>query len=126
MKFPSGEFLRFLVVGAANTLIGYLLYLAANLVMDYRWAYTTSYVAGIAISYVLNSLYVFRQPLAWNKLLAFPAVYAVQFLAGLVLLWLFVSRLGIAQNLAPLLVIPLTIPLTFAISRFILTRRANP
>jgi putative flippase GtrA len=119
----SSPFVRFLVGGAANTAIGYLLYLAAARVMDYRWAYTTSYLLGIGISYLINSLYVFRQPLSWRRLLAFPAVYALQYAAGLALLWLFVSRLGIHKEYAPLLVVPLTIPLTFVASRLVLTYR---
>ena len=117
------QFARFLVSGVANTLIGYLLYLAATQVLDYRWAYAVSYVLGVGISYVINSTFVFRQPMSWRKLLAFPAVYVVQFLAGLALLWLFVSRLHVPARFGPLLVIPVTIPLTFVISRFILIPR---
>ena len=121
----SSSFLRFLAVGAANTAIGYALYLAAAQVMDYRWAYTTSYVLGIGSSYVLNSLFVFREPLSWRRLAAFPLVYLLQYLAGLGLLWLFVSRLGVPAEYGPLLVVPLTIPLTFLASRLVLTYRKS-
>lgn len=117
------QFARFLLGGAANTAIGYALYLAASTVMDYRWAYTTSYVIGIGISYLINSLFVFRQPLTWRKLFAFPAVYAVQYVAGLALLWLFVAQFGIPQQYGPLLVVALTIPLTFVASRLVLISR---
>ena len=121
----SNDFTRFLIGGAANTAIGYALYLAAAQFMDYRWAYTTSYVLGIGVSYLVNSLFVFRQPLSWRRLVAFPAVYLLQYVAGLALLWLFVSRLGVPARYGPLLVVPLTIPLTFVASRLVLTYRKS-
>lgn len=122
----SSQFARFLVAGAFNTAIGYLLYLAAIQIMDYRMAYTGSYAVGIVISYLVNSLYVFRERLAWRKFLAFPAVYLLQYVTSLGLLWLLVSEVGVPQAYGPLMVIPATIPLTFVASRFVLTsERAN-
>lgn len=125
MKFFSARFARFLVVGVANTLLGYVLYLAANRFMDYRWAYTFSYVVGIGISYLLNSWVVFREPLSLAKLLKFPVVYLAQYVVGLGVVWLFVSRLGLPESLAPLVVLPITVPLTYVLSRFVLTPRAS-
>lgn len=123
MKWPSARFARFLVVGGVNTVLGYALYLAFERLLDYRWAYTLSYALGIAISYVLNARFVFRQPLSWRRMLAFPAVYVVQYAAGIVLLWLLVERLGLPREIAPLAVVAATIPLTYATSRLVLTRR---
>ena len=119
MKFTDPEFRRFVVAGAFNTLLGYILYLAFIRVLDYRAAFTASYALGIVISFAINTWFVFRQPWSWRKLAAFPLVYLVQYLLGLTLLWLFVSRLGWSERIAPLLTIPLTIPVTFALSRLI-------
>lgn len=125
MKFFSARFARFLAVGAANTLIGYGLFLVANHWMDYRWAYTVSYAAGIAISYVLNSWLVFHARLSWRNLLRFPVVYAVQYAAGLALIWWLVDGLGVPEAIAPLAVVALTLPLTYALSRYILLPRTR-
>lgn len=119
MKFISARFARFLLVGLANTLVGYVLYLGANHFMDYRWAYTISYVLGIGISYLLNSWFVFREPLSMASLLKFPAVYVVQYAVGLAVVWLFVSRMELHEALAPLVVVPITVPLTYVLSRFV-------
>lgn len=120
MRLFSARFARFLLVGVANTLIGYALYLAANAWLDYRWAYTVSYASGIGISYALNSWFVFREPLEWGKFLRFPLVYAVQYLVGLGLMWCLVSLWGFPEFLAPLVIVALTVPLTYALSRWIL------
>ena len=68
MKWFERQGTRFLIAGAANTAIGYALYLLFNLLVDYRIAYSLSFALGIVISFVLNSVYVFRQPLRWARL----------------------------------------------------------
>lgn len=125
MKFFSRQFVRFLLVGGANTVIGYGLYLLANHWLDYRWAYSLSYAAGIGISYLLNSWFVFREPLSLRKFIRFPLVYAVQYLAGLAIIWCLVSRLHLPESIAPLAVTALTVPLTYATSRLILQPRVR-
>ncbi|MDB6162993.1 MAG: GtrA family protein [Xanthomonadaceae bacterium] len=125
MRCSSPEFFRFLAVGGINTLIGYGLYLLFNLVMDYRLAYTLSYLCGILIAFVLNSLLVFRQALRWKNLAIYPVVYLLQYGLGLLLVWICVSILYLPEAYAPLLVIPLAIPMTYAASRMILGKRTN-
>jgi putative flippase GtrA len=125
MRWFSPAFLRFLAVGAINTALGYGLYLLFNLVMDYRLAYTLSYVCGVLIAFVLNSLLVFHQPLRWKNLAIYPAVYVLQYGLGLLLVWICISVLHLPEAYAPLVVIPLTVPVTFAASRMILGKRTN-
>lgn len=125
MKFYDRQFPRFLAVGAANTVLGYGVYAALNTVLDYRAAYTAAYVFGIVVSYVLNSLLVFRARLRWRSFAAFPAVYALQYVLGIALLWLLVRVMGLHELLAPLVVIPVTIPITFLATRYLLKERAD-
>lgn len=123
MKFFDAEFLRFLVVGAANTALGYALYLLFSLVFDYRIAYTLAFALGIALSYFLSAIFVFQAKVAWRSLMAFPSVYLVQYLVGLALIWLIVAFTWVPKTFAPLVAIPFTIPLTFLASRFIIKGR---
>lgn len=120
MKFFDTEFKRFLAAGAFNTLAGYAMYLAFNLVLDYRLAYTASYLIGIMVSYWINTTFVFRSAWSWKRLAAFPSVYLLQYTLGLALIWLFVNQLDISEKIAPLLAVPVTVPLTFLASRFII------
>ncbi len=113
---------RFLLVGATNTAISYVLYLLLLGFVPYLYAYSISYGIGIVISYILNSRFVFRQPLSLGKFLQFPVVYAIQYGLGAAILWLLVGHAAVAPELAMLVVVAATIPVTFLASRFILKR----
>jgi len=119
-KLVHSEFARFLVAGSVNTGLTYLLYLSINLAVSYTIAYTASYCIGIVLSYWLNSYWVFRQSWSWSKLLQYPVIYIVQYIAGLVILYIIVEIFYLSTQIAPLFVIIITVPLTFALSRFLL------
>ena len=63
------------------------------------------YALGIALAYVLYSRYVFEVPLACRKAMGFPLVYAVQWLLGVVLLWILVELATLRKESAALVVI---------------------
>ena len=60
MKTIAGEFTGFLVVGAVNTALTYVLFLVLARYTHYWTAYTIASLLGIALSYVLNALFVFK------------------------------------------------------------------
>jgi putative flippase GtrA len=120
MKFINSEFIRYVAVGIANTLLTYGLFVIAVRLMPYQWAYTVVYVLGIATSYIMQSLLVFRQPLNWRKAIQYPAVYVIQYFLGLLFLTLLVEFLHIAPEISALLNLMLTIPLTFLLSKKII------
>lgn len=121
------EFGKFLLVGLANTAVSYLVYLGLNLFLSYTLAYTLGYLAGFILSYFLNSLWVFKTEPSWKTFLSYPLVYAAQFLINLVCLRLLVEKFSLSETVAPLVVIVLSIPITFVLSRFFLRRQnGNP
>ena len=113
---------RFLLVGATNTAISYVIYLLLLEFMAYLYAYSVAYGIGIVISYILNSRFVFRQPLSLAKFLQFPVVYFIQYSIGAIILWLFIGQVGMSPEWAMAGVVAVTIPVTFLTSRFILKR----
>jgi putative flippase GtrA len=117
-----GRKLRFLLGGALNTALTYLLYLGLRGLLGYQLAYFVAYLAGIALSYLINAIVVFRRPLSWGSALAFPLVYVLQYIAGAGLLALFVEGLGLDERLAPLVVVLLLLPGTYLMTRFVLAR----
>jgi len=126
MKFTKqnwGEYLGFLLVGGANTLITYSLYLLLLLVLPYRWSYSLAFAGGIIISYWLNSQFVFQEPVSLLKFVKYPLVYLIQYLLGILILYLCVDRLGISPWLAPLVVVAVSLPVTFMISKMIIKGR---
>lgn len=119
-RFFSWEFIRFLVVGGINTGGGYVIYLLLLNWLGYRSAYTISFMVGVLISYALNAKFVFKQRFSLKALLRFPLVYAVQYLSGLVLLYLLIEQLGMPPPYAPIFVVVFNIPLTFLLSRYVI------
>lgn len=112
-------FARFLISGALNTGVTYLLYLGFLQFFSYRIAYTAAFVLGILISYGLNAMFVFRAKIAIRSLIRFPLIYFVQYVLGLVLVATLVEFAGVAAWIAPIFAILVTVPLTFVLSRSI-------
>lgn len=122
IKIIRWEFARFLLAGATNTLLSYLLYLFLLEFLAYLLAYSVAYCIGIAISYFLNVYFVFNKRASLASFAKFPIVYVIQYCLGAGMLWLFVDRAGMAPAIAMIGVIIVTIPVTFLASRFALAK----
>lgn len=109
-----------------NTGVTYLIYLLFILFLPYAAAYTVTYIAGIFISYFLNSVFVFRARLSIKALLQFPLIYLVQYLLGLGTVFACVEWLKISKLIAPLVAVAVTIPVTFVLSRTLLKKYKRP
>ncbi len=119
----GGEVLRFLIGGASTTLVSYAAYLLLLPHFSYLVAYSIAYAIGIGWSYFANTLFVFRRRPSVKRALAFPLVYAIQYLAGTALLVVLVDGLHVGQHIAPLAVVILTLPVTYVLSRWIITAK---
>jgi putative flippase GtrA len=124
MRSTNREFYRFIFWGGVNTLSGYLIYAFLLLVLPYLLSYTVAFIISIFISYLLNSKFVFNQPLKLSKAVKYPAVYLAQYLIGTTSLYLLVQILRVNKLLAPVFVIVLTIPVTYLLSRRIVRGKA--
>src|SRR5712671_5802470 len=126
MRFINREFYRFIFWGGVNTLSGYLIYAVLLRLLPYLLSYTVAFIISIFISYFLNSKFVFNQALRLSKAIKYPLVYLVQYLIGTISLYLLVQILRVNKLLAPLFVVVLTIPVTFFLSRRIVSGKRNP
>ena len=94
--------------------------------LAYPVAYGIAYVAGIAWSYAANTLFVFRTRPSLRRAAMFPFVYVAQYVVGTALLVALVDGAGVPRALAPAVVIVVTIPMTYLLSKRILHgRRRN-
>jgi putative flippase GtrA len=114
------EFVRFLLAGGVNTALSYGVYLLTLLVFPYKFAYTISFLAGIALSYWLTSRFVFQRGLSLRSAIQYPLVYLFQYVMGLIILTLLVERFHMKPRWAPVIVVVCTIPMTFFLSRFVI------
>jgi putative flippase GtrA len=119
----SGQILRFVLGGAANTLFSYCVYWVLLAWMAYPLAYSLSFAVAILSGYAINTGFVFRASWSWRKLIAYPAVYLVNYLAGLGVMWVSIQLIGIDQRFAPLVATVVTLPLIFLLTRAVVRDR---
>lgn len=123
MKFNRNEFFKFIFFGGINTVLTYAIYVVFLLFLIYPVAYSLAYFLGIFISYYLNSRFVFKRDVRLVKAFQYPLVYLVQYLLGVSLLSVLIEIFSLNKFIAPALVIMITIPVTFFLSRFIIKGR---
>lgn len=107
----------FLLAGASNTALSYLLYLFLLSFFAYEIAYSFSFVAGIFYSSIVNLKFTFKTTVNVRRIVLSLFVYLLVYLLGLNLLVFFVTFLGIPKAFGPLLVLIVTVPLTFFLLR---------
>ncbi len=119
------QFVKFVGVGGINTIVTYLLYLLLLHFVSYQVSYTIVYIFGIWLSYWLNLKFVFQAKSSKKKIVLFPLVYLVQYLFGILILYLSIDKLGISEKIAPILLVILALPLTFILTKTILSGVKN-
>ncbi len=95
------------------------------MVISYQPAYAIAYALGIVFSYWFNARMVFSVQMSWGGFFTYPLVYFVQYALSALLLELIVVKLSIEDYLAPLIVTVLVVPLTFILSKIIITWRVR-
>lgn len=121
-KTAHNEFFRFLLVGVSNTFVAYVVFLLLLPFMPYLYAYTISYCAAVINSYFMNIYFVFKKKASLLSFLKFPLVYVVQYFCGASILWLLVGQFGLHPAWAMVVVIIVTVPISFMSSRLVLKK----
>lgn len=116
----SKQFLRFLVVGASNTLVAYGAYLLLLNWLPYVAAWSLGYLLGIASGYAASAAFVFNRPMRTRSAFSYLLVYLGQYAVSVALLAFTQERLGLPHWLAALCVICLTVPPTFLFVRWVM------
>lgn len=126
------QFFRYCFIGLSNTLLNYILYVAAlNLIRAVKSGLEYDYMAASLISFSLcvfwsffwNSRYVFqdgRENRKWvNALIKMYLAYSVSgILLNNALLYLFISALGISVYIAPILSLFVCVPVNFMLNKY--------
>jgi putative flippase GtrA len=121
----KSQFVRFLLGGGINTAVTYVLFLVLSSFVHHAVAYSIVYLIGIGLSYAINVRWVFRSHSSARTVVAYPMIYGVQYVYGLAVLSLLIDRLALSSDIAMLIVIGTSVPLTFVLSRALLKARGN-
>jgi len=106
-------------------LLSYLAFFLLLEFLSYTLAYSIAYCLGIVISYFLNARYVFLKSLCLKDFIKYPIVYIVQYGLGVVILRLLVETGGVEPQLGMVFVMLITIPVTFFLSKLVLSSGQN-
>jgi len=110
---------RFLLSGGFNTLLTYAIYLMLLHFLSYRISFTITFIIGIVIAYVLSRYFVFAVPSKGRRVMMFPIIYIIQYIVSMLMVFLWVDWLQLHVVWAPLASIVITIPITFALNRWV-------
>ena len=122
-KIFSVRIIRFIIAGGLNTGFTYALYLLLMLIFPYWLAFSVQFICGIFFSYYIQSKFVFRVDFNIKRIIRFPAVYITQYIISMSLLSFFVEIVKINKLIAPLIVVAIVFPITFLLSRYVLTKK---
>ena len=124
------QFIKFCLVGLSNTLLSYIIYLLVlwilspyNLSWDYYAANVMSFLLSVLWSFALNNKLVFHGPKEKKAVLkSLLKTYLTYVFTGVILsnllLYIWVSRLGINKIIAPLINLVINVPLNFILSKY--------
>ncbi|MER5864263.1 GtrA family protein [Kitasatospora sp. NPDC002040] len=125
MKTQFWQLVRFGLVGLVNTGTFYLLYLALHPVLPYFAAFTAAFLLSMVGSFFLHTRFTYRTRPSWRKFLLFPLPNLTNYLVQSGGVLLLVHGVRMDERIAPLLAAVVAIPVTFVLSRLVLTGRAS-
>ena len=124
MSDPNGfrrQAVRFLIVGGANTLATYAIFIGLGLFMQAWIAYTIAFALGIVWVVFGSSKFVYQGEHGARRMIVFAAWYLAIYAIGRVLIY-FIAPTGFVElAIASFFVLVVTTPLNFIGGRFIFT-----
>lgn len=116
--------IKFVIVGVVNTINYYLVYLLLLKVLHlgYLSSHLTGFLVSFIISYFLNCYVVYKVKPTLKKLIQFPLTQVVNMGIQTLLLFIFVDLLHFNNIYAPFPALVFTIPITYFVTTYILTK----
>ncbi len=114
------------MAGAINTGVYYGLYLLLHTVLPYLAAHLIAIFIAMVGSFFLNCHWTFQTPPTWRKFALFPLTNATNYIVTTLGVVVLVEWFGVDERVAPLLAAVAAIPVTFVLSRRVLTGPHRP
>lgn len=116
-----GHVARFAVVGVINTAVYYGSYLLLHEVLPYLAAHLLAIAVAMVVSFFLNTYWTFRTRPTWRKFALWPLTNATNYVLTTVGVVVLVEWVRLDERVAPLVAAAAAIPVTFLLSRRVLT-----
>jgi putative flippase GtrA len=119
-------FVKFCLVGLANTAISYVVYLGLIRLMPYAVANVVGWFVGVCFSFFANCWFTWHVRPTWRRFIPFPLSSLPNVIlstGGVVLL---VEVFGMDKRIAPLFAMLVAVPISYLLAKAILTRPHTP
>jgi len=121
-KYTKKPFFKFIIAGVLNVIFTYLIYLVLLIIVEYKIAYSISYILGIFFSFVMNQKYVFNTNYNNKKIFYYPIIYLIQYFISILFLVFIIEILKFPKEVAPFLVVIILVPFTYFINKAFFTK----
>lgn len=123
IEFFNRDIFRFILTGGFNTFNYYLMYLILFEVIQwpYLYAHITAFLYSAFCSFFVTTIYTFNKRPTWKKFIAFPITFLPNLIISTLGTILLVRNDILTETYASLIAMFIAIPITFLISKFILT-----
>lgn len=120
----SREFIRFVIVGVANTAVYYAIYYLFLQIIEIHYLISHGIAVGLSMifSYFLNVYFTYNVKPSWQTFFLFPVTQAVNIIVTAISLWVLVDWIGLSALYAPFAALVLTVPITFFVTGRVLKR----
>lgn len=128
-KIKNKQIIRFIIVGASNTVVSYITYLAVYfLIHNYIISNAVGFITGTLNAYIWNSRFVFGQDkgkIDWLHLLKTFLSYGSTFLINTGMLCVLIDYCHISAVVAPMINAIIIFLLNYVLNKFWVYRRGE-
>lgn len=113
--FLSAEFIKFIIIGVINTFNGVVFAYIYSSFLDANLAFIFGYITGLIISYILNSIFTFKEKLEITKFIKFIISSIPNYIVQQITVIVVINILGLHKLIAYGLAAMIGVPVTFII-----------
>lgn len=119
----KNEFLKFVIVGCVNTLIGVFLATLIAFKLQEVPAFLLGYWISLIISYFLNSKYVFQKEFSFKSMINFKLSYIPNFIIQVATVYFLAEKLDVYPIIIYALSAAISVPITFVMLKLFTFKR---
>ena len=112
--FMSARFLKFILLGCINSLNGIIFSHLYSKILNANIAFVCGYLTGLFISYILNSVWVFKEHLGIKRFVLFAVSYIPNFIIQNIVVFVTYNALDMNKTAAYILAALIGVPVTYA------------
>lgn len=115
--FFTKEFITFVIIGVINTFNGTVFSYIYSKFLNPNVAFVFGYISGLIIGYILNSVFTFKETMAFQKFIKFAVSYIPNFIIQNIVVYIVFNIMGLPSLIAYALAAIIGVPVTFILMK---------